>query len=228
MLDETPPGELGEDELVLLPNVMAEFMAMPGSEAAQIVEKILFRIVDEWEAAVDKGDTKMAEILTPKANDFQMAIYAWEKSGSKDASKRIESLFFHQQELYTNGIKAAKPDLNNVKSVLRSLSTSRERNADRKAWSIFEGMQVYGLQPDGECFSSVIAALAKARQHGSAGRAEKVLRDAVKQCPPYKDANGVVRGVSVDAFNVCITAWVRAVNGFLNIFSQCLHCNYDT
>lgn len=136
------------------------------------------------------------------------AINAWSESGSPETARRVGLLYFEQEALYEKGCQSAKPTTEIVSTVLDAMSSSRERGADRRAWAILERVPQYGIDATADMYTSVIRSLARSRDRSSAERAEGVLKDAIKEFPPGLDENGHPTGMTVDSFNVILTAWV--------------------
>lgn len=59
-------------------------------------------------------------------------------------------------------------------------------------------------------YTSVIRSLGRSKDRTSAERAESVLKDAVQKFPPSIDENGNATGMTVDSFNVVLTAWAKS------------------
>jgi hypothetical protein len=200
-MDETPRGELQAEQIETLRNLMTGFVSMATEKSAQQAEKILLRMVDEWHAAPKSA-------AMPTTDDFFKAITAWSESKSPESARHIGFLFLEEEELLEKGLASVKPDERIVGTVLRSLSSSRERGADRRAWAILERAGVYGIEANSDMYGSVIRSLARSKQKDSAERAERVLKEAVTKFPPGMSQDGSATGITVDSFNVVLTAWV--------------------
>jgi len=101
------------------------------------------------------------------------------------------------------------PTAETVSTVLAAMSSSRERGTDRRAWAMLERLPKYGIDATADMYTSVIRSLARSKDRTSAERAEGVLKDAVEKFPPGMDESGNATGMTVDSFNVVLTAWVR-------------------
>lgn len=67
---------------------------------------------------------------------------------------------------------------------------------------------MYEIEADVDMYGSVIRSLARSRQTNAAERAERVLKEAVSKFPPGMNKDGSATGITVDIFNVVLTAWV--------------------
>lgn len=210
ILNETPRGEMKEDDVLLLREIMADFPSgQKGTDTAQVVESLLYRLLGEWEAAVRDEDDERERVFRPTTLDFASAIYEWEKSADADRVVHVLSLLSDQRELFTDGIQDVKPTLAIVKSVLRTLTTAREKGLDRRATVVFDSIDDYDLFADAEIYELMISIIAKSRARGAGERAEKLLKEAVKKFPPEM-IQGKAAGISVEAFNAVVTAYAKS------------------
>jgi hypothetical protein len=204
------------------------------AETAKSVERLLYRMTDEWQAAVQSKQHERAAELQPNSQDFLLVMQAWEKtmhtaddSGSKGhrssykkktntnalpkAVKRVYRLFSDQQDLARGGIQSLQLTDDICRLVLSVMSSSRDRGMDRKIWEAFEDIRNdANVHVDAVMYGSVISALAKSRDRNAADRAESMLRDAARRFPPAVDENGESVGIGVDSFNVVLTAWAKS------------------
>ena len=209
MVQETAPGEL-EDELVLLREVMTALPAdVGGEESAQMAESLLYRLLDEWNLALAADDSEREKKWRPSANDFKLVITAWEKSESQDTLTHVLSILSDQRGLFKTGLMSIQPDRETFQKVFHIMASSRERGIDRRAWGIFDSLPDYGLFPDPEIYESMISLCAKSRQRGAARQAEELLREAVTKYPPQL-VKGKLSGIGVNAINAVITAWAKS------------------
>ena len=224
MLDETPIGTLEEvDDLVMLRDSIVAIMDSLSSEqpmqmdTAETLEHLLQRMVGEWQAAAaEKMSADQLQLLEPTKDDFLRVIKAWEAVAG-ESSERVNTnllpevvshvfqTFCLQMNLFHDGLTSVEPDVEAYEAVLRVLSNSRERGMDRKLFHIFEQAPFKTTA----MYQLVIASLAKSRDRGAADRAEKILREAVEQHPPTK-LNGKRSGMTIDSFNVVLTAWAKS------------------
>jgi hypothetical protein len=205
------------------------------AETAKSVERLLYRMKDEWQAAVQSKQHERAAELQPNSQDFLLVMQAWEKtmhtaedrSDSKGhgssykkktntnalpkAVKRVYRLFTDQQDLARGGIQSLQLTDDTCRLVLSVLSASRDRGMDRKIWEAFTDIQNdVNVNVDAVMYGSVITALAKSRDRNAADRAESMLREAARKFPPAVDKNGESIGIGVDSFNVVLTAWAKS------------------
>lgn len=210
ILHETPRGEMKPDDLELLREVMTSFPDAAGEwEPSTVVESLLYRLMEEWEHALREEDMEREEIFRPIASDFQASILQWEKSNDDDKVVKVLALLSDQRELFEDGLLSVCPNLVTINSVLRTLGASRERGLDRRATVVFESIGDFGFAPDADSYNSMISILAKSRSKGAAGRAEKLLREAVQQFPP-RMIEGQLTGISQDAFNSVVIAYAKS------------------
>jgi hypothetical protein len=261
MVCETPIGSLGDGEVGALRDIM-EMIASEAeehaedddeddddydardttssstsvvlAETAKSVERLLYRMKDEWQEAVQSKQKERAAELEPNSQDFLLVMQAWEKtmhtaedSGSKGhcssykkktntnalpkAVKRVYRLFTDQQDLARGGIQSLQLTDDTCRLVLSVLSASRDRGMDRKIWEAFEDIRNdANVSVDAVMYGSVISALAKSRDRNAADRAESMLREAARRFPPAFDKNGESVGIGVDSFNVVLTAWAKS------------------
>lgn len=217
MVQETPPGALGDDEAGLIREAMVTIASVGDADAAELVEGLLYRLLDEWEAAVRNNDAGRMELVQPLASDFDVAIAAWEQATSFGTRtpvvvEHLWTIYNDQQDLYRRGVTAVQPTRESVQAILRVLAEAsrRERDAARKAWNILDKVSEMNLSPDADMYASVVFALARSKQAGAAHRAESVLKEAVALFPPKRDDNGNVHGMTREAFNVILTAWAKS------------------
>jgi tetratricopeptide (TPR) repeat protein len=211
MVERTPLGELQEDEVELLREVMS---ALPnevgGSEGAEMVQGLLYRLFGEWQAGVTADDVERTEHWEPSKTDFSAAITAWEKADLRESATNILALVSDQREFYQNGLVTVKPDLETMQSAFRALESSKERGTESLVAELFESLSDYDVVPDQVIYSSLISIVAKSRQRGAAARAENWLRQAVELYPPNMSKDGVLSGIGVRTFNVVITSWAKS------------------
>ena len=67
---------------------------------------------------------------------------------------------------------------------------------------------MYEIEADADMYGSVIRSLARSKQTNAAERAERMLKEAVTKFPPGMNQDGSATGITVDTFNVVLTAWV--------------------
>jgi pentatricopeptide repeat protein len=206
MVQSTPAGELQVDEIDLLREIMSDFSG--DSQPAWVVESLLRRLLKEWEAALQNGDSEKEEAFRPTAQDFSVAISAWEKSHNPDKVIHVLSILSDQRELFLNDLPTVQPDLPTIKRVMGILADSREKGVDKRASQVFESLADFGLTADPDIFGLMVTILAKSRTRGAAKRAETLLREAVELYPPQM-VNGEVTGIGVDVFNVVVTAYAK-------------------
>jgi hypothetical protein len=211
MVQERAPGEL-QNELVVLREVMTALptnVGIGGEESAQMVESLLYRLLDEWNLASAANDSEQEEKWRPSTADFKLAITAWEKSESPDTITHVLSILSDQRGLFKNGLMSIQPDRETFQKVFHIMSSSRERGLDRRAWGVFDSLPDYGLFPDPAIYESMITICAKSRQRGAARQAEELLRKAVAKYPPQQ-VKGQLSGIGVNAINKVITAWAKS------------------
>jgi hypothetical protein len=208
MIQERAPGEL-DDEIVSLREVMTALPTDGGEESAQMVESLLYRLLDEWNMALAADDSEREEKWRPSTDDFKLAITAWEKSESPDAVTHVLSILSDQRGLFKNGLMSIQPDRETLQKVFHIMASSRERGIDKRAWGVFDSLQGYGLFPDPAIYESMISIVAKSRQRGAARQAEELMREAVAKYPPQL-VKGQLSGIGVNAINSVITAWAKS------------------
>jgi hypothetical protein len=202
---------------------------------ARLVERLFYRVADEWEAAVESKQEERAAELQPTTQDFWLVMQAWEATirsvqdsgrggggkgkGNKktntnalpEAVKHVFTLFNDQQDLVRNGIQSAELTDDICRLVLRVCSSSRDRGMDRKVFEVFEDIKDdASVHVDAEMYASVIFSLAKSRDRQSAERSEDMLMEAVERFPPAVDKNGKSVGIGVDSFNAVLVAWAKS------------------
>jgi hypothetical protein len=217
MVQDTPPGALGDDEAGLIREAMVTIGSVGDADAAELVEGLLYRLLDEWETVLRSNDLNRIELVKPLASDFEIAISTWEKATSFGTRvpvvvEHMWTIYNDQQDLFRRGIVSVQPTRKSVQTVLRILADAsrRERDAARKAWSVLEKVPDMKLSADADMYTSVIIALARSKQSGAAHRAESVLKEAVALFPPIRDSDGNAHGMTREAFNVILTAWAKS------------------
>ena len=237
-IDEAPVGSLSVDQVDFLRDMMqflvhdddddddeSEAVSQAGKKddddeaesAAPLVERLLFRLLDEWHAAIDDINSDSTEdndndnddeihraaVIQPTLKDFTLVFQAWEKdtllySSSRRKSKigqeavgRVSNLLGILQELWEGGgVETLKPNQQILEIVLRVLASSRDRGMDRRAYSILESVRDenhYGFEPTCDMYQSVILSLGRSKGKGSPQRAETLLKEAVEKFPPHID-----------------------------------------
>jgi hypothetical protein len=136
-------------------------------------------------------------------------MQVWLGSDSKESNDKVAGLFFEQQEWFAQ-TGLCCPTLDIVETSLAALADSRGRDADRKAWAIVERLGDYDLAPTVPIYHALITSLARSRQRGAAQRAESALIEAVAKFPPSMDLQGNNVGITVESFNVVLTAWAKS------------------
>jgi hypothetical protein len=201
-------------------------------ETARSVERMLYRMTDEWQAAVKSKQDERAAELQPNSQDFLLAMQAWEKTmhtaknndkkghrsnkskkntnALPEAMKHVARLYSDLQDLARKGVQSLQLTDDICRLVLSVMSTSRDRGMDRKIWTTFEDIQKdANVQVDAAMYGSVIASLARSRDGKAADRAESMLREAAGKFPPAVNENGESVGIGVDSFNVVLVAWAK-------------------
>ena len=215
MVQETPVGQLDDEEITLLREVMTTIpKEVGGLEGAQMVQSLLYRLFGEWQGSgvANDGfeDDEERDYWEPTTEDFKRVFAAWEASNDTDTATHVLSLLEEQRDFYNNGLVSVRPDLETFHIIFRVLASSRERGIDRRAWSIYQSLADYDIFPDVEIYSSIIPITAKSRDKGAASRAENLLREAVERYPPKKAADGTLSGISTETCNVVVTAWAKS------------------
>ncbi|CAB9515442.1 Pentatricopeptide repeat-containing protein [Seminavis robusta] len=232
-IDETPVGELSVDQVYFIRDIMAFFVETDNDQEEQdqeeestapVVEKLLFRLLDEWQHAVEQDLEEKTAILEPTITDFTMAMKAWEKDALRYANGRrkdtrgqpavehVGNLMSMMEQLRDSGIEHLRPTQTVLEIVLRVFASSRERGTDRKVYDLFDTIKDrYGLEQTCDMYQSVILALARSRDRGSSQRAEKVLKQAVKLFPPHLDPDtGMPGGITLESFNKVLVSWAKS------------------
>ena len=215
MVQETPVGQLDDEEIALLREVMTTIpKEVGGLEGAQMVQSLLYRLFGEWHASgiANDGfeDDEERDYWEPTKEDFKSAFAAWEASNDADTATHVLSLLEEQRDFYNNGLVSVKPDLETFHMIFRVLAASREKGIDRRAWSIYQSLADYDIFPDVEIYSSIIPITARSREKGAASRAENLLREAIDRYPPKKASDGTLSGISTETCNFVVTAWAKS------------------
>ena len=229
LVEHTPAGKLSNKEAILLRELLTSAAADTNNSgddsSARVAERLLYRMLEEWEAAMESNNkVDYIEFLQPTTKDFLLVMHAWEatlvvattRAGRKKSTALVAShvweLFLTMEDLCENGVVSVQPNEKVFHVVMRVLSHSRERGADRKARSVFDGMKKkYACAPSAEVYGSLITTLAKSRERGAANRSESFLREAAERFPPSLDEVGKQTGITIDSFNVVITAWAKSM-----------------
>ena len=241
-IDESPVGSLGVEEI----NFLRHMMNFLGEEdetehdknnsddsesVAPLLERLLFRLLDEWSAGGNNNDMRNDEVLAdtvqPTLADFTLVFEAWEKdtlmySSSRrksdkgqEAVDRVSKLFGVLQELWeADGVESLKPNQQILEIVLRVLASSRDRGMDRRAQAILESVKdgkQYNFEPTCDMYQSVILSLGRSKGKGSPHRAEMLLREAVEKFPPHVNPDtGKPGGVPIETFNKVLVSWAKS------------------
>lgn len=213
LLDSIPPGKMDLDEISLIRNVLQELVENQQethtAESAQKVETVLLRMLDEYDSGKRNGDLERMKVVEPKVEDFSMVMQVWLESDCKEARDKAVAFYFVQQDFFAQ-TGLCRPTLDIVETALVALADSRGRDADRKAWAIVDRLAEYQLSPTVSIYHSLITSLARSRNRGAAQRAEDALMEAVTTFPPSLDGKGRNVGMTVDSFNVVLTAWAKS------------------
>jgi hypothetical protein len=234
-IDETPTGELSPDQVLFIRDTMHYFVNEEASEeepynpeesTAPIVEKLLFRLLDEWQSAMEEDeDDHRASVLLPTMEDFTNALKAWQRdamhysssrrrdANGKEAIEKVGNLLEILQELWKEaGIESLKPNEEVLEIVLSVIALSREPGSDRKVGDVFYSVQrEYGLEPTCSMYQSYILALARSRDRSSCKKAESMLQEAAQKFPPRIDSKtGLPTGVNVEIFNKVLVSWAKS------------------
>jgi hypothetical protein len=204
-----PFGQLDDLTIVRFRDALSSMdTAAADTNEILALERLLLRWVEECKARPCN--------IQPQIQYFIRIMQAWQVQ-MKDDPKRLDTdaipmaiqhlqiLLSKLRDLYhSTDVDALKPNVEVFRIVLRAMKASRERQVDRKAERLFQEMQtMYGLLPDSSIYESLIYMLAKSRNNGAANRAERLLREAVS-------THAHDGTISVDAFNVVITAWAKS------------------
>ena len=222
-LDKTPMGALDVNELGIsqepLGTVLDELTVNGvNHNVAEAAETVLDRRIREWQTALCEDypqDRVMA--LQPTTMDFLRVFQMWETVALRDGEHlntdalpgivdRVFRLFNLQNELVRrDGLSGAEPSIDTYETVLRILTSSRDRHVDRIVWSVFEEAP----EKTAVMYTLVISRLAKSRNNGSAKIAEQVLMEAIEKFPPTM-VDGEASGMTIDSFNVVLVAWAKS------------------
>jgi Pentatricopeptide repeat domain/PPR repeat len=230
MIEQTISGKLQNSEVELVREILS---SVDVSEPAGVLERLLFRWVDEW------NKRSSSCIPAPTTQDFVSVMRAYDAQlelGSEPQTRRntpcavehVLSLLTVLEDLYdASHDSTLQPNADVFRIVLQTMaatptrSSSRElRDIDRHAERIFHSMQQeYRVEPDASMYESLIHMLATSRNNGAANRAERLLREAVTrfpQPPPQQAAVTTTMGgsssgaVGINSFNVVLTAWAKS------------------
>jgi Pentatricopeptide repeat domain len=136
-------------------------------------------------------------------------MQVWIDSDYPGVSDKVVALLLEQERFFQmTGL--CIPNLEIFETALHALAESRKRQADRKAYAIFQRLDDYQVQPTLSLYHSLITCMARGRDHGAAKRAEDLLMEAAAKFPPRLESNGERLGISVDTFNVVLTAWAKS------------------
>ena len=216
---DAPSGTLKAEDVKSLRQVMHRLAQE--TDDATLVEQLLYRLLSEYQAT-RKGATPTTSI-EPNSQDFLAALLAWKRSMGQQVNKskgsmvpkavqRVMKLYDDQQQLYRNsGLESLAPNDAVVETVLSVLSTCRERTILKKVGDVFhEYPRKYRGQPTVHMYRSLIESIARSRERGCANKAESILKEAAEKFPRRLDENGQPVGVTLDMFNVILTAWAKS------------------
>lgn len=241
-IDESPVGILGVEEINFLRHMMHFLIGEDNTErdnnnisdesesVAPLLERLLFRLLDEWSAAGNKNmgdDEALADVVRPTLEDFTLVFQAWEKdtlmySSSRrksdkgqEAVDRVSKLFGVLQEIWEgDGVESLKPNQQILEIILRVFASSRDRGMDRRTQAILESVKhgnQYDFEPTCDMYQSVILSLGRSKGKGSPHRAEMLLREAVEKFPPHVDPEtGKPGGVPIETFNKVLVSWAKS------------------
>lgn len=213
MVQTTEPGFLDVDDVDILREIMDKYtsngIVIEGVEPAQVLENLLYRLIAEWQASIEAGDEDKEAAYCPSAKDFDIVLSAWKDSDNEDNVFRVLSILSDQRELVLAGNPSVQPTLSSIQTVLKTLARSRERGIDKRAMQVFESIGEFGLEPDADLYSTIVTIVAKSRAPGAPERAEKLVKEGVKQHPP-QIIDGKFAGIGVDAFNAIVVAYAKS------------------
>lgn len=122
-MDETPRGELRDDQVETLRNLMSEFATTATEESAQMSEKILLRMVDEWPANPESS-------AVPTTDDFYTVRK--EKSHLNGSSTILIPTYSHMSLLCRLSLLGRKVRARKPQSTL-AFSFSKKRISLKRA-----------------------------------------------------------------------------------------------
>lgn len=211
-VDETPVGKLDEEDFEFIQPILRELVSLSEKGVgidgdvvmvAEMVEKLVGRLVDEWKFAII-NDVDMD--FEPDVALFNMAMNAWNEANSRDihamVNGRVTLLFEEINEFHDNGLASCKPDTISFNNLLRMIAFGKRKGSDDVAIEKYQEMKELGVMPNAETFELLIDILAKSRERNSASRADEVLRQGVARFPPKKG------GIGIESFNAVLAAWV--------------------
>jgi hypothetical protein len=230
MMCDSPVGAMEDEEIGVLRTIMGEISHTldqdddtDGVTAARAIERLFYRMIAEWQAAAKSKQKERAEMLEPNSHDFLLIMQAWENTVTTDehgknnnkalaqAVQHVNTLYSDQKDMARRGPPSIQLTNEIGGLVLRLVSSSRDRGLDRKVWSTFEDLKANpAVHVDAGMYASVILSLAKSRDRRAADRAESMLREAAEKFPPAVDENGKSVGISIESFNVVLTAWAKS------------------
>lgn len=213
MIRQAPAGTLQGEEAALLREIMASTKVDAADmETAELVDGLLSRLTEEWLARDQAAD------WAPTAREFTHAMYLWHAAAGDLGNRQNANVNVAAQricQLYTDveryQLSLAEQQAGDFVPMMQTLAACREKGMDRRVWDIVERLeQVHGIAPTPALYQPVIEALAKSRDRGAANRAETVLRQVAQRFPPGLDADDCPTGVTLESFNVVLTAWAKS------------------
>jgi len=160
-LEFMPLGELRQEEVASITNLMVTWAKTKNRTGALMVERLLKRIVDDIN--VGNTDVKVTTRL------YTVCIDAWAKVGGIEAADRAQQI---HDALVAKHLKSGDellaPSTISFNALLNAWSKSKSSNSPNRAEKIISEMMERGVKPDVVSFTAAIDCYAKSH-HSSAG-----------------------------------------------------------
>lgn len=206
---ESPAGELSDEMIKEVPEVMRGWTSMKDTSAenAVAIENLVKRLVDESMA----GNLK----ATPTTSDYNLMLESWAKSREGTfAAERCEQILTQMQERFEAGDANVQPNLSSFKIVIMAWRESRESFGSYRAQRILEWMiQLYKqgkndlALPDSDCFDIVLQCWSRNSFEAAPRNAEKLLGVMEKL---YEATQSSTLRPNTHSFNAVLGAWARS------------------
>lgn len=220
-IDETPVGDLEEEDFEFIQPILREVESISesgngidGDEVlvAEIIEKLVGRLVDEWQDAII-NDEKIDFI--PDISDFNKALNAWTRVLGKENCElivdRVDSIFAELKVYYDSGLESCMPNAITFNAKLKTIAFRRGRGiSDEEAMALYDEMQDLGVTPNSETFALLVNIFSGSRDKSSSSVADNFLRKGLSMYPSPEG------GICIESFNAVLYSWVSRFDFFLS------------
>lgn len=177
-------------DTVTLNTTLSALANTQSGASAEKAEKLL-------QAMISSKDPELA----PNVQSYTLVISAWAKSGTKEATKKVEKLLLDMEK-----IEEAKPNAVSYSTALNAFAKSTDPSSCERAMRVLQRMESgeIKVRPNAYCYASVMECISKSREKDS------ISADAMSLLRRMTDQNGAGRN-DRDSYTVVFNTAIKAI-----------------